>query len=87
MKLTIMCVRDRATSQYGTPMFLVSVGQGIRSFSDEINRGEKDNQLFRHPEDFDLFLLGSFDTDKGLFTCDEGPSQVAIGKDLVISKG
>lgn len=79
MKLFIFAVRDRATDQFGTPMFMVSSGQCIRSFTDQINAAEKDNPLFQHPDDFDLFALGSFDTQSGLF--DTGvPEQICLGK-------
>jgi hypothetical protein len=81
MIMRIFCVRDRATDQYGNPMFLVSRGQAIRSFSDEINRAAADNQLYQHPEDFDLYELGSYNTDSGLF--DTGVADmVCIGKNV-----
>jgi hypothetical protein len=79
MKLFIFVVRDRATDQFGTPMFLVSSGQAIRSFSDEVNRAAQDNMMYQHPDDFDLYSLGSFDTNAGVFETSV-PEQVAIGK-------
>jgi len=79
MKLVIFCIRDRATDQYGNPMFLVNSGQAIRSFSDEINREAADNMLNKHPDDFDLYSLGSFDTSTGLFDT-APPEQISIGK-------
>jgi len=86
MILSVFCVRDRATDQFGTPMFLVSTGQAIRSFGDEVNRADKDNQLFRHPEDFDLYLFGTFDSSSGEFVIEKKAVQVAIGKDLVVQQ-
>ena len=89
MKLEIFAVRDRATDQYGTPMFLVTSGQAIRSFSDEVNRkenGTERNMLAEHPEDYDLYLLGSYETNTGTFNC-ETPRQIAIGKDLRVRPG
>jgi hypothetical protein len=85
MKYNIFCVRDRATDSYGSPMFLVSAGQAIRSFSDEVNRSDPQNMIFNHPDDFDLYCFGSWDASTGLFEL-EPPRQVAIGKDLRISK-
>lgn len=83
MNLIMFCVRDRATVQFGTPMFLVSSGQAIRSFTDEVNRSAPDNQLFNHPDDFDLYTLGEWDTDTGLFDS-KVPEQVATGKQVKI---
>ncbi len=67
MKLAIFAVRDVKTSQYGNPMFLQADGQAIRSFQDECNRADAQNMLYLHPEDFELFKVGWFDTDSGLF--------------------
>jgi len=81
MKLFIFCVRDRATDQYGNPMFLISEGQAIRSFSDEVNRNADDNMMHKHPDDYDLYRLGEFDSDTGEFVTAR-PVQVAIGKSV-----
>lgn len=83
MKLQIFAVRDRATDQYGNPMFLVSAGQALRSFSDEVNRQDTNNSIYQHPDDYDLFSLGIYDTDTGLFQTNN-PQQIGIGKDLKI---
>lgn len=83
MKRIVMAVRDRAADTYGSPFFVVAVGQGVRSFSDEVNRAAPDNQLYMHPEDFDLYELGSFDDSSGTFETDV-PRMRAIGKDVSI---
>lgn len=84
MRLKVFAVRDAATDQYGTPMFLMSSGQAIRSFGDEVNRAEKDNQLYTHPDDFELFELGEYETDSGKLETNGGPQQVATGKRLKV---
>lgn len=81
MILNIFVIRDRATDMYGTPMFMVSAGQAIRSFGDEINKADDKNQLYTHPDDFDLYSLGYFDTNSGQFVT-TAPEQIAIGKNL-----
>jgi len=79
----VFAIRDRALDCFGQPFFAPSVGAALRSFSDEINRQDPNNALARHPEDYDLFTLGEYDDQTGEFdTC--RPSQVAVGKDLVI---
>lgn len=84
MKYKVLAIRDRAIDAYGVPVFVASVGGAIRSFSDEVNRAADNNQFNKHPEDFDLFLLGEFDDADGSFDLRSRPEQVAIGKDLVI---
>lgn len=61
MKYVICAVRDSALDAYGVPMFLVSKGQAIRGFSDQVNNPEPNNNLNKHPEDYELFFLGTFD--------------------------
>lgn len=82
MRLFICSIRDRAVDSFGTPFFVQAVGQAIRSFSDEVNRVASDNQFNKHPEDFDLYELGHFDTDTGHFDC-HAPRMIGIGKDLI----
>jgi hypothetical protein len=75
MKLKVYAVRDIATDQYGTPMFLVTRAQAIRSFADEVNREDKENLLNRHPKDYELAELGEYDTTTGLITA-KPPEQI-----------
>jgi len=82
MKLTICTVKDRAADAYGRPMFVPSTGVAIRSFSDEINRQSDDNQMYNHSDDFDLYELGEFDDNTGLFTLHEQPKLLTLGKQV-----
>lgn len=86
MKMIVFAVKDRATNMFGTPMFLLSAGQATRSFSDEINRSAADNQLFQHPDDFDLYELGFYDSNDGSFLT-HTPELVILGKQCVVMKG
>lgn len=81
MLMIMCCVRDRGTDSFGNPFSVVAVGQAVRGFSDEINKAGSD--LNRHPEDYDLYHLGTYDTDTGLFKTDV-PRMIAVGKDCVI---
>lgn len=61
MAVMHMCsVLDMVAQQYGRPFFAVSEGSAIRGFSDEVNRSA-DSVLYQHPNDFQLFYLGTFD--------------------------
>ena len=82
MKLSICSVKDRAADAFGRPMFVPSTGVAIRSFSDEINRNADDNQLYNHPDDFDLFEFGIFDDNTGLFELHEQPKLLSLGKQV-----
>lgn len=83
MKYIIVCVRDRAADVYGVPQFVNSLGSAIRSFGDEINRSAENNAFYNHPDDFDLYSIGTYDDQTCDFVCGV-PKQVAVGKDLSI---
>ncbi len=86
MKLVLCSVKDRAADAFGRPMFVPSVGVAIRSFSDEVNRKDAENQLYNHPDDFDLYELGEFDDNTGLFALHEQPKLLSLGKQVKINQ-
>lgn len=77
----ILSVKDTAAQAFGRPMFLPSSAVGVRSFRDEINRSDANNEMFKHPEDFELYELGTYDDSTGIIQCSE-PRLVARAKDL-----
>lgn len=83
MRYKVVCIRDRAIDTYGQPAFVANIGGAIRGFGDEVKRRDDNNQLNKHPDDFDLYLLGEFDDQTGEFFCDGPPRQIAVGKDYV----
>jgi hypothetical protein len=85
MKQIICTVKDRAADAYGRPMFVPSAGVAIRSFSDEINRNNAENQLYNHPDDFDLYELGEFDDNTAVFSLHDQPKLLSLGKQVKIS--
>jgi hypothetical protein len=80
MKQIICTVYDRAAETYGRPMFVPSIGVAIRSFTDEVNRNHADNQLFNHPDDFDLYELGEYDDQTSRITTLDIPKVLILGK-------
>lgn len=85
MILQVLCVRDRGADVFGQPTFHLSVGAASRAFADEINRQDDNNVMFKHPEDFDLYVLGIYDDGTGSFETGV-PRQVVVGKDVVIKR-
>lgn len=86
MKHVVVAVRDRAAEVYARPFCVPAVGAAMRSFADEVNRPSPDNPVANHPDDFELYEIGSFDDVSGdLVPCK--PRLLAVGKDLVRSGG
>jgi hypothetical protein len=84
MKMCIVSIRDRAADAYGRPAFVATEGVAIRQFSDEINRVSEDNQMYVHPDDFDLYYLGVYDDNTGGFDLLAQPKQICLGKQVKI---
>lgn len=59
-------VYDNKAGFYMAPFFLQSTAEGIRSFTDAAN--DPHIAISKHPEDYTLFELGSFDDQTGVFT-------------------
>ena len=79
---TIVSVKDTAAQAFGRPVFVPAVPVAVRSFRDEVNRKDSTEDLARHPDDFELYELGSFDDSTGIVDVLEAPRLVARAKDL-----
>lgn len=85
MKQFVVSVKDRAAEIFNRPFFVPHRNVAVRDFTDEVNRSAPDNQLNKHPDDFDLYLLGSFDDNTGMFEMEPAPVVIVRAKDVLIS--
>lgn len=83
MKLIIISVRDIVADVFGTPQFVLNKGSAIRSFGDEVNRASEDNKFYQHPNDFELFCLGTYNDEDASFEIYAKPEQLILARDLV----
>lgn len=63
MKMNFYSVFDSAVNAYMRPFVMQADNQAIRMFTDEAVNAESD--ISKHPEDYSLFRLGSFDDNEG----------------------
>lgn len=63
MKVNVYAIYDCKMAVYSQPMFLHNDNTAIRTFTDIVN--ETQNGLSRHPEDYSLHLVGSWDDNTG----------------------
>ncbi|AXL15185.1 nonstructural protein [Microviridae sp.] len=82
--LTIVAVKDRAVDAYNRPFYVPTIGAAIRSFTDEVNRTE--SEMNAHPEDYDLYDMGTFCDQTGTFLPADGgvPRVISRAQDLII---
>lgn len=80
-KFYMVSIRDRAMDSFGPPFCTPQLSGGIRSFTDAVRRTDPENMMRRHPEDFDLYLVGTFEDSTGELAPLDPPRQISIGKD------
>ena len=85
MNLMIFAIRDQKTDQFANPMFLITKAHAIRSFADAINEKDANNQLRKHPEDFEMFHLGEYNTNTGEIIPTR-PTSVATATELFVKE-
>lgn len=85
MKSCVIALWDSATRSYKTPVHAPAIGAVTREISDVVNEAEKKGDLAKHPEDFELHHMGSFDDSNGKFELFEEPKLIVRIKDLVRS--
>lgn len=62
----IFSVLDLKIGAYASPFFMPTVAAAKRAFSGACN--DPSTMLYKHPEDFSLYLLGEFDDESGAVT-------------------
>lgn len=63
----VCAIRDKAAGVFGQPFCVPAIGLAIRGFTDQVNRSAADNPLWNHPQDFDLYELGTYEDESGKF--------------------
>ena len=63
MKLNAYTIYDTASATYLRPFFTNADGQAMRSFKDIAT--DADHDIGKHPEDYTLFRIGTFDDNTG----------------------
>lgn len=80
--LFVCAVKDSAVQAFNRPFFVPTVAAAARSFTDEVNRASEDNVMYRHPDDYELWCLGTFDDESGVFSGGEA-RPVSRAKDVL----
>lgn len=80
MRLLAFVVKDEKANAFGHPFFTSANGLAMRMFQDWC--GDKSMLVGKHPEDFSLFRVGSFDDDVARFDNEVTPVLMASGSDF-----
>lgn len=80
MKMNFYSVFDKGINAYMRPFPMQADGQAVRAFTDECLNAE--TPLSKHPEDYALFRIGSFEDTTGVVEGCE-PKPLARGHEVV----
>lgn len=80
MKLLAFAVHDSAMGAYHPPFFVNASGLAVRGFGDQVLK--QDSEFNRHPSDFSLWEIGSYDDETGQMV-PAVPKQVSRAKDWI----
>lgn len=65
----VFTIYDEKSEAYLQPFFLDTTGQAIRAITDCV--ADTNHQFNKHPADYTLFELGTYDDSSGTFTLDQ----------------
>jgi len=85
MLLVVCAIRDSAVAAYSRPFVVPAVGMAVRGFGDEVSR--QDSEMFKHPSDYELFEIGTFDEESGKMVSYDHPRSLARGADYAKGGG
>lgn len=81
MTLRIFGVHDEKSGIFAHPFFCLATGQALRMFEDWV---KGDTPLSKHPADYKLYELGTFDDNSAEFSGIVPPRYLATGSDFVV---
>lgn len=78
MKIMLYSVYDSKAAVYGQPNFLLNRGTALRAWQDACNDAQ--SNVGKHPADFTMFEIGSWDDETGQITMHAAP--ISLGNAL-----
>lgn len=81
MLFTVFSIYDSAISTWLTPMYARNKGEMLRNFADAVS--DPQSKLAKHPGDYSLFEIGTFDDDKCKFDLLKAPIRLCLAMDFV----
>lgn len=80
----LFSIFDAKAQAYLPPFILPRQEMAERVFSDAVN--SNDHQFGKHPEDYTLFLLGTFDDERAEYALQSTPQSLGLGIEYVQHK-
>lgn len=77
----VFSIYDSAIKAWLPPIYAKNKGDMLRQFSDAVNN--KDSILAKHPSDYALYEVGTWDDDKCLFDLQKQPVRLGLALEFV----
>lgn len=81
MILKVFSIFDEKAAVYGQPFFMPHNGQALRAFSDLVS--DEKSSVNKHPEDYKLYVIASYDDCSGGFVSLPQPEFLANATDYL----
>jgi hypothetical protein len=81
----IFSIYDSKIEAYMQPFFMPTTGAAIRMITDALD--DPAHTFTRHPEDYTLFHLGSYEDGRSVFEIRGTPQSLAVLSELMQPKG
>lgn len=82
-KLNVYVITDALTGVANTPFFMANEEVAKRTVASAVNDPTTD--LYKNPDSYALFFIGSFDNEEGIIVSEEVPKFVCKCSDLYVS--
>jgi hypothetical protein len=76
MEKPVVVLFDNVAQAYKDPFYPPTTGVALREFQDAVN-DPNNGHLYKHPQDFDLYVIGSWDEQTGKMTVNEVAEKLA----------
>lgn len=77
-------VYDSASKTYMTPFFMNTTGEAIRAFEDTTR--DENSLIAKHPADYTLFEIGTYEDTAALFTHQDAPINLGCAVEYAPTK-
>lgn len=82
MLIEVFSVFDMQTNAFSNPFYCQTKGLALRSFMDAVS--DPQSPFHRHPDDFALFRVATFDNVECKFENLNVPERVALARELLV---
>lgn len=82
MKLLIVALKDVKVGAFQMPQCVAALGAAVRGFEDATKDPAKNTDLSRHPADFELYELGTYNDENASFELHATPKFIVGGANV-----